>query len=105
MHITLRDLVSSIMIKEKRTEVGDGHVYDIAQNLQKKLGANGLVDYDSLSFKEFAKRNPEFDHALAVFSLKEGYGLDWLVENANEHMAVEVMEVLGLFDDENFSSI
>ena len=105
MHITLRDLVSSIMITEKRAEVGGGYVYAAAKKLQRKLGSEGVVDYESASFKSFAKIYPEFDYKMGVFSLKKGYDLDWLAEQVNLNMAVDKMEALGLLDDGNASSI
>lgn len=104
MYIRLRDLVASIMIKEKKTEVGAASVDAFARNVQKCLGRDGLVDYESASFHEFASRNPEFDYEGGIFSLKKGYGLDWLTANVSENMSVEVMDALGLLDDENESS-
>ena len=101
MHISLRDLVSSIMLKEKRIVVGCAYVYEIGKELQKKLGTTVLVEYENEKFKCFEKRNPEFKIESGNIRLKPKYDLNWISKNVNLNMAVEAMEALGLLDDEN----
>lgn len=106
MTISLKDLISSIMINEDRTVIGKDELYDTYLKTtyeMKQRGIQGRIAYSRDDLKEFKfEYENEFEVGINYIKLCDGLSLEWVEEHIASYMSVDKMQVLGLipYDDE-----
>ena len=106
--IPVKDLISSIMINEDRTEISKDELYDTflkTTHKMKQKGINGRVAYSREDLTEFKRDyENEFDVGIKYIRLRDGYSIEWLQEHIASYMSIDTMELLGLIPyEEDFS--
>lgn len=103
--VTVKDLVSSIMINEDRTEIGKDELYDAflkTSHKMKKKGIDGRVAYSRDDLAEFKREyDNEFDVGISYIRLRDGYSVEWLQENIIPYLPTDTLKLLDLLPYEN----
>ena len=103
--VTMKDLVSAIMVNEDRTEIRTGEVYDLYLDTMAKMKQKGIyggVQYSREYLKEFKQEyEEEFEVGIGYIRLRDKYNMDWLQEHIVSYMSLIKLELLGLIEQNN----
>ena len=108
LRITMKELISSMMVAEDRTEIRKGEIYDRYLEITYKMkqkNINGVVLYSREHLDVFKYENDnEFDVGVKTISLKDGYTIDWLYQTVVSHIPNKKLQILGLIEQENLQA-
>jgi len=103
--IEIKDLVSTIMILNNKTEISIDEVYNFSQELYTKMKEQnilGSVMFSNVYLKDFERRYSEdFYVGERFISLKNGRDINWLIENFTSYLSIDKLQLLGLLDETN----
>ena len=108
LRISIKDLVSSIMVNDDKTEIRTDELYDLFLKTTYKMkqkGIDGQVDYSREYIKEFKYDNEEFDVGVGYIRLRDGYSIDWLQQNIIPYISTDKLQLLGLIPYDNEFSL
>ncbi|MBQ8615026.1 MAG: hypothetical protein IJ415_00425 [Clostridia bacterium] len=101
----IKDLVATIMILNNKTEISKEELYNLYMSLYKKMEKEkiyGSVMYSNVYLKYFEREYSEqFYVGQNYISLKNGYNIDWLIENITPYISLDKLEFLELINLEN----
>lgn len=104
MFIKMQDLIASKMILEEKKRVSTRELYSYAQEISEKLGKkgiNGVVMFGDVYLREFAMDyGKQFYVDSEVVVLREGYDIDWLVDNFSSYMSHDMLQLFGFLEEE-----
>ena len=103
--ISMKELITSIMVNEYRTEISKDELYDTFLKTTYKMkqkGIDGRVAYSRDDLTEFKyEYENEFDVGISYIRLRDGYSIDWLQEHIVPYMSIDTLQLLGLLPYEN----
>ena len=103
--VSIKDLVSAIMVNEDRTEIRMDEVYDLflkTTHKMKQRKINGGVMYSREYLSEFKQEYEKyFEVGIGYIRLRDGYSIEWLQQHIVPYMSMDEMELLGLIPQEN----
>ena len=107
--LTVKDLVSAIMVNEDRTEITKDELYDTFLKTtykMKKKGINGRVAYSREDLKEFKMENADdFEVGINYIKLSDRHSIEWLQEHVVSYISIDKLQLLGLIPYENDFSL
>ena len=100
--IEIKDLVSTIMILNNKTEISIDEVYNFSQELYTKMKEQnilGSVMFSNVYLKDFERTYCEdFYVGERFISLKNGHDINWLIENFASYLSYDKLELLGFLE-------
>ena len=103
MIITVKDMVTSLMIKLKRRSISTTELYNYFVDLEKSLNSvyrSSLILYSNVYIQDFLRDNLEFGFNHSRIFLKAGFDFNYLQEHFLSLMSLEKLEIFGLLTEE-----
>ncbi len=103
MIITVKDMITSLMVKLKRRSISTTELYNCFVDLEESLNSiykSSLILFSNVYIQDFLRENPEFGFNDSRIFLKNNFDFNYLQEHFLSLMSLEKLEIFGLLMEE-----